>query len=403
MVNFLDMPFNYGLKYAFDCNTYLSGDVWENFTGGTNATLKGTSKAVDGSLFMPKTTGYGYWMVNDNYEDSTKYIICKATNTPSDDYFYDIFSERGASMLYTTDIHVHGSKSCFAMYANGKAVDTGILPNNYHIIAAVKSGTVATIYVDGVQYGELTNCTKFIPTNYGLNTGESTGKTPTSGWQDVYIRCALVCGFAHSPHEILQNSKWLLAEYGLASKPIDGIMSGADAAAIAWCLAHNIEQEINLEEKTEIYREGIIGGDEEPYNTNSYLNVSVNYDGTIATEPAATDMTRGFILNYGDVNTGETQSTIRIWTKIETVESENYKVVNYIMATVTKPDGTEETKEMNFVYRDYLNVEMSLIKMETFENGIQFYYSKSDNNPPIQSTFVTFPTASGDYLGATNQ
>lgn len=319
-VEFSEMPVNYGLKYAFDSDTYNSGNVWENYVGGTNATLQNASKAADGSVFFPSGDGFGYWVNDDtSYTDSTKYIICKAINTPSESSYYWLFTERGSSNSYTTDIDVYGTDGTFALYVNGKAVKTAIIPSDYHVIATVKSGTVATLYIDGKQVAQMTGKTAFNPTNYGINVASGTGNTPTESSQNTYVRCAVVCNSAHSAFEIKLNSDWLLIQYGLADKPLESKMSGADAAAIAWCIKQNLEQAKSIDLQKKAYKKGLQRGNEgganikEDYEQDgNNLDIDTDGDGRIS-EPFIGSLEEG--IYYTD----ETGAYVHVWVDMSIV------------------------------------------------------------------------------------
>lgn len=266
MIDFEAMPINYGLNYAFDCNAYESGAVWTGYQGQEMILSDTVSKYLDGSVLFPSGKGYGYWINSAaDYKDSTKYIICKATETSTSNSYNWIFSERAGSYLYTTDICAY-KDGRITLYANQNTPYTDTLATDYHVIAVSKSGTTATIYVDGVQKGQATNVASFTPTNYGINTASNTNAIPSSSTQNLFVKCAVHCKAAHSAYEIKTNSQWLLIQYGLAPEPLNSQMSGADAAVIAWVMAHNTEQSSSVAIQKKMYRKGIkqgadLGGD----------------------------------------------------------------------------------------------------------------------------------------------
>lgn len=351
-VNFNDMPVNYGLLYAFDCNTYVDGAAsWDNsVSGGTAATVVGGTKYIDESVLLAKGS-FAYWVNSDSYTDCTKYFVGKALNTPSDDINHYVFTERAASWLFTTDLCVY-NEQLYSMGASGEKVVTSILSTDYHIIAISKSGTTATIYIDGVEISQLTGKDAFTPTNYGINVVSTTGNTPTANYSyhDVYVKCAMVCKAAHSGYEIQQNSDWLLEQYGLKAPEKDSRLAGTDAVAIAYVIARNQESAAALQELKKAYRDGTVNGDDgkgdvtEPYTTTNPdepMPFPKDGESTVNTDDAITDLTKGYWFACGDRDTETVNYYVKVWIEPYYESSNSYTCRNKIWAAIYLSDGTQ--------------------------------------------------------------
>lgn len=333
-VNFNNMPVNYGLLYAFDCNTYVDGaETWDNsVSGGKAATVVGGTIYMDGSVFFASGVNFAYWINDQSYKDSTKYFIAKALNTPSKSSYYWAFTERGASSSYTTDIDVYGSTGVITLYCNASASSsrTSIVSTDYHVITTTKSGTTARIYVDGVKYFELTGKTAFTPTNYGIGTASTTGNTPTESDNDLYVKCALVCNAAHSEGEILQNSNWLLEQYGLKSPEKNSRLAGTDAVAIAYAIARNQESMASLQQIKKSYRDGVKQGVKDGADTHEDhtdpntdpIGIETDEDGNTK-EPYIGDLTKGLYFCEAPTSSGGDRRYVHMWLDMSYIRDAN--------------------------------------------------------------------------------
>ena len=101
-------------------------------------------------------------------------------------------------------------------------------------------------------------------------------------------------------------------------------VSGADvnAVAIAYAIARNQESSSALQEMKKAYREGAVDGDNgngdvtEPYETtdpDEDISIDDGNGSTTVSDPAITDLTKGFWYAFGDPDTGEVTDYIRVW------------------------------------------------------------------------------------------
>lgn len=331
MNSLTELPVNSGLNYAFDCNNYVDGATeWVNSNGGTSAIVVGGQKYLDGSVLLPETTGYAYWINDDSYTESTKYIVFKVNFTSYAGTYYDVFTERGSSIQKSIDIDViGGSAGYIGLYANGDKTATTISGKEYHCVALSNSNGVCLMYIDGKKVAE-DSVYQFVATNYGLNCSSITGNTPTKGVRTLYIKCALVCKTAHAHGEILQNSIWLMEQYGLKLPEKNSRLAGTDAVAIAYAIARNQESASSLQQLKKAYRDGTLNGDDEntseEYTEDGSQPIGIDQDPTNPnpdkkpTSPGITDMSENGGVFYTAETDGETpeQYYIKIYTDGET-------------------------------------------------------------------------------------
>ena len=141
---------------------------------------------------------------------------------------------------------------------------------------------------------------------------------------NMYVKYIGYATDNHSAMQIKRNSDWLLVQYGFKAVPLNSEMSGADAAAIAWCIARNMEQSSGLEMQKKLFKKGLKQGVEggaditEEYEQDTpNLDMSTDGDGGIS-EPFIgnltdaiyyTDPTGAYVKMYLDMSWTETSAS----------------------------------------------------------------------------------------------
>lgn len=257
-VNFNDMPVNYGLLYAFDCNTYVDGDTWTDFFGKSNFALTSAVKSDDGAIDFTVNSGNGILSVGESYTDSTEYYILKTngTDTRTTYYFYLVTKDLSDTTRHAL-CYVGGANPSTRYFgafektndSNSNFVASTIsAATDYHVVAVNRVGNTHRIFIDGVLAITQNGMTAFAPTKYKI-------------WDLTIIRCAVICNTTHSDGEILQNSNWLLEQYGLKPRSKNSRLAGTDAVAIAYAIARNQESAAALQQLKKAYQDGMLDGD----------------------------------------------------------------------------------------------------------------------------------------------
>lgn len=317
-VNFNNMPVNYGLLYAFDCNTYVDGDVWTDFYGKSNFALTNAVKAADGAIDFTVNSGNGILSVGESYNDSTEYYILKTNGTDTRTTYYFYLVTKDLSDTTRHALCYVGGESASTRYfgafektngSNNNFVTSTIsAATDYHVVAVNRVGNTHRIFIDGVLAITQNGMTVFAPAKYKI-------------WDLTIIRCAVICNSTHSEGEILQNSNWLLEQYGLKPRSKNSRLAGTDAVAIAYAIARNQESTAALQQLKKAYQDGMLDGDGK--TTPTYE--TDDPEPTIKTDPenddthgqtgdgTVIDVSKGVWLTYND-DSGNPSAYVRVYT-----------------------------------------------------------------------------------------
>ena len=358
ILDFNDMPVNYGLVHAFDCNTYVSGDTtWDNsISGNTNATIVGASKYVDGSVYFPPDTGFAYWNTPLERSEITYYFLGKVDSTGTYTEAYRvIFSP---CLINSNNIY-YLTLSCNDVENIGIWVEDGIAirPNksfsDYCVVAVSQFGGKVRMYYNGELVGTVDGIAHNY-THFGIVNNYCTETPPTKGmpYLNTYVKCVIVANSQHSDTEIQKNSNWLLEQYGLKIPEKDTRLAGTDAVAIAYAIARNQESAAALQELKKAYRDGTVNGDNgnddvtEPYKTtdpDEPMPFPKDGESTINTDDSITDLTKGYWFACGDRDTETVKYYVKVWIEPYLYQSSSTDLTqrNKIYAAIFDTDGNQ--------------------------------------------------------------
>ena len=172
-------------------------------------------------------------------------------------------------------------------------VRTTVDDSIYHVVVLAKKQSIDTnsqsgamLYVDGELRGFLVGTltgsySGFVTLNRRYNTAYSSPCVT-----DTFVR-AIAVGGEQTVEQIIQNSEYLLEN--IRPESLDSKMSGADAAAIAWCIKQNLEQAKSVKMQKKAYKKGLQRGNEggadikEDYEQDGgSIDLSTDGDGRIS-------------------------------------------------------------------------------------------------------------------------
>lgn len=409
-VEFAEMPIKDGICGCYDVADYNGDGVWINRFGNLPLLVSNTVYVDNKAVVFPVTNGYGY-VADDIGNNFTVYAIVKA-DTPTtfngtswgiavcgSDYSYRVFAGQN-----TDD----NSWDFYTPYSVGKSVSA----SEWHVIALSVNNGLQSFYVDGDIVLSSAEIIDYDTKGLYINTGAYNGDAPNGDEicsAQMYLKYIGYAKSNHSAAQIKRNTDWLLVQYGFKDAPADGKMAGADAAAIAWCIAHNLEQEQSLEAQKKAYRQGVSRGGEgvtEPWDTeDSDIEFDVDEDGN-GNDPAFIDFDKGVKLMYANPDDPTDTVTVRFWLD----HSEDGDVVkNGIYRytgngkptlTLTYSDGTEISDSMGTYH-----VETNIYGNESnvYPRHIMGYrIEMDDSNVWVHAHIATpndsFWTYEGNYL-----
>lgn len=164
-----------------------------------------------------------------------------------------------------------------------------------------------------------------------------------------------ILGYTDGSDEVVYTSEWR-TEYEITETQ----SQGASSAAVAWCIARNMEQSESLSEQQKMYRRGVLDGDNgkgevtEPFDTTD-ADVTISADGVY---PAATDMFNGgWFVGYDRDGDGEVDCVVRIYWNDREVNNMPYGYDhNQLCYTVTFTDGTAPYEGTTGMWKTQYNV-----------------------------------------------
>lgn len=102
-----------------------------------------------------------------------------------------------------------------------------------------------------------------------------------------------------------------------------------DAVAIGYAIAKNTASSEALEEMLKSYRKGVLDGDNgrgevsEDFDTTDDVTLPIE-DNDFTSEPAITDLSKGYWFKFGDTDTGEVTEYVRVWIEPFYLEKSDY-------------------------------------------------------------------------------
>lgn len=361
------MPNMTNITGYFDMSTVdVVNNRWVNvITGGNAITLSGA--VIDEEAVKFADSAYGDYVCN---EPDIIYLLVKKPTFDSDMCMIG----KGKNGGTKTGFGIwHGSiANGFELSAEGSPYVHATVPqNDYHIVVIARiadtdtSGTDGImLFVDGILYGFLTGVNKGRYTgSVTINRYYNGSKYSSYGVNPMYVK-AIAIGGTQTVGEIIENSNFLLNNVLPETGKIE--IAGADAAAIAWCMAVTLQQAESLKNQILSYKKGIIDGDDD-----GTTDIVVDDDGStpieIPVDPDETDPTaiektaeRGVEMWYtaGDDDTGDIYY-IRIYT-LDTEGTGSSEMGNYryryadlLVYDLYNENGTRITEEAQI--RTYFN------------------------------------------------
>lgn len=319
-VNFAEMPVTDGFRGCYDYNNfdgaecvnlYDSSGLPLNIVGGT---------VQDGSIYLPQTTGHGY-VIDDIGNNFTVYAIVKGDTTTDFSGTSWGVAVCGTSSTYRVFCGQTTSTNLWAFFSPS-SVGTAVSASDWHVIAYSVNNGLQALYIDGALILSSSTAKDFSADGLYINTGAYNGAVPDSSQKCSAPMYLKFIGYAvdnHSAAQIKFNSDWLLVQYGFMSAPLDSKMSGADAAAIAWVIARNLEQTASLTAQKRAYRKGIKKGsdgeaeiDETWETPDSTIDLPVDEDGVV-NEDDYIDLNKGIQLMYANPDDPTDTCTVKIY------------------------------------------------------------------------------------------
>ena len=312
-VNFMEMPFADKLSNGFDAlnANSVTSDNWQNQIGNTNFILQNAVYNDDAISLTGSNVGY---LPIAEPEEYTAYILCRAKDvTPTGSRYAQIFGTRDASSRNYAAISIGTSDTYKLRSYNTKTYVNPTL-DNWHILTLVRTDGYFYIYADGKLIISEANSYTTRGDKFMIKSISEVGVTPTVDEAiTVQIKCCIILNTVQTSIQIKANAEWLLAQYGLGILPLNSKMSGADAAAIAWCIARNLEQTNSLIMQKKLFKEGLKKGieggadiTEEFEQDTPNINISTDGDGAIS-EPFIGQFTDG--IYYTD----PTGAYVKMW------------------------------------------------------------------------------------------
>lgn len=332
------MPYMQNVTGYFNMSTLdVANNRWVNaVTGGNDITINGG--AVENEALKLVEGEWGELIIDD---PDVIYIVCK--KPVSDDLSCII--GRGQIGGTRTDLSLFNyvTPSCRLSAGGAPYIDANVDITNYIVVALARMYDVDTegkdavmLFVNGTLYGYMTGTNK---TNYaGIVTvnrhciGEDVYNTP--GVNPLYIK-AIVTGGSHTVEQIISNSKYFMGEIIEDTK---SQMAGADAAAIAWCMATTLQQAKSLQNQLLSYRKGIIDGDDEG-TTNEVIDDEGSTPIEIPVDPEETDPDK--------VEKVAERGVTMFYTAEDSETGEKY----YIRIYINDEEGTGSSELGTYVYR----------------------------------------------------
>lgn len=352
-VNFEEMPVLDGFQGCYDYTNYSGGEVWGNQYGsGADFTLY-DAEVGENYVFFPQKKGRGY--IPENIGNNfTFYAIVK---TDAATHFSGAcwgIAMCGESSSYRVWAGYSTSSNLYCL-GNGNgypnAAETG---SDWHCIAVSANNGQQCLYVDGKLAVGTDIARDYAITGFYINTGKYNGAVPSADTYSLNMYLKYI-GYAtenHSAAQIKLNTDWLLIQYGFKNAPLDSKMSGADAAAIAWCMKYNIEQTKNIKAQIKAYRKGLSKGAGvfEPWETDdTEIEFDVGEDEKGASDVGYVDFKNGVQLGYVNPDDPTDTVTVRIFLDHSLDEYNGWDVYGLMTVIVYDKNGNEiSTSRMGY-------------------------------------------------------
>ncbi len=187
-----------------------------------------------------------------------------------------------------------------------------------------------------------------------------------------------ILGYTDSSGEVVYTSEWR-TEY-----EVDETQSqGASSAAVAWCIARNMEQSESLEEQQKMYRQGVLDGDNgkgevtEPFDTTD-TDITISADGVY---PAITDMYNGgWYVGYDRDGDGEVDCVAKIYWNNEEIWSGASYDKHRLCYEITYMDGTPSysgiTGMFKIKYNDYYDEYKTVTELKVSGYNVNGVYAE---------------------------
>ena len=301
-VDFTKMPFTDGLSNGFDGMTGVTADSWQNQIGDTDFILQNAEYA-DNTITLADSN-IGYLPVAEPPE-YTAYILCK-TYIPSyvSNSWAQIFGCRnGTNRCYVGIYRGTDTSKIYKLRTYTTSTYYNPTMDNWHVITLKRTSGYFNVYADGELIISEANTATTRGDKFMIKSITDKGSTPTVDEAiTVNIKCCVICDTAHTDLQVQNNADWLLIQYGFKNAPLDSKMSGADAAAIAWCIARNMEQSKSLEMQKKMYRKGLVsGGDEATEVITKPFDSEFDLIPDDTSDEASINMHKGVYLKTGEI------------------------------------------------------------------------------------------------------
>lgn len=215
------LPAMDGVNWYYDAEHIDSVTEWRNLAGTTPMALSGVS--YDGGVLTIPGGGYATVdteLVDDNTfaGDVTFYVVAGHVSGDSSRGYtqWAGFGNRSNASYREITIQNDAGGTLRATTMSSDIAFTNapttVFGNNYYVIAAQRSGSTLTVYLNGVK-GNNGPCNDFssifVMGGYYRNGGI------TCNSRTVHYKCVAIAGQAHDEADILTNMNWLMNKYGI--------------------------------------------------------------------------------------------------------------------------------------------------------------------------------------------
>lgn len=415
------LPVSDGLIGNWDYKLATSS-IWKDSAGEQTINLRGaTISDTEECVYLNKNAfAYMPYAIGNN---ATLYFIAKAvcTTTMSGGISWG-FALCGADSNHRVfcGLDMNGSNWVFFSSSSVKTASYG----DWGILAFTVKNGKQILYFNGVAVASFDRAVDFNFKGLYINAGAYNGAAPsnTGGFgEDIYIKHVALFNAAHNADDVKRNTAYLQQLY-FGETSIDSIK--ARAIALGFMIGYNKATAQALANSIDSYRQGILDGDNgngnvnEDYTTDdSSVDIGVNADDTGSTEPAATDMSKGYFISYGDPTTKEPTGYVKIYIEPYYHKSNMGSIrKNKIIAVAYDSDGAETgRKECDYQFENdgfertdtLQNIRINSGSSISTFHWVHYYnpnITSHYGNDFMQQTTYTLSDIkpSGSYLNVTN-